>query len=131
MTSRKPFSRVALAAFIFGGGAVLWIIGQGPAAVSAAAQAQAQSYFMGGNPSRVDTKMTVAALRFPKGSRSNWHSHGTGQMLMVQEGKALTQEAPAVRSAKCSRTSRGGRRAQCRALARGGPGCRPGAVDDL
>jgi quercetin dioxygenase-like cupin family protein len=94
MTSRKPLSRAALAAFIFGGGAVLWIIGQGPAAVSAAAQAQAQaqSYFMGGNPSRVETKMTVAALKFPKGSRSNWHSHGTGQLLMVQEGKALTQE---------------------------------------
>ena len=92
MTSRKPLSRVALAAFIFGGGAVLWVIGQGPAAVSAAAQAQAQSYFMGGTPSRVDTKMTVAALKFPKGSRSNWHSHGTGQLLMVQEGKALTQE---------------------------------------
>jgi len=92
MTSRKPLSRVALAAFIFGGGAVLWVIGQGPAAVSAAAQAQAQSYFMGGTPSRVDTKMTVAAHKFPKGSRSNWHSHGTGQLLMVQEGKALTQE---------------------------------------
>ena len=71
--------------------------------VAAAAQAQAQpaqggagrggqSYFMGGNPSRVDTKMTVSALKFPKGSRSNWHSHATGQLLMVQEGKALTQE---------------------------------------
>jgi len=94
MTSRKPVSRVALATFIFGGGAVLWIIGQGPAAVSAAAQAQAQaqSYFTGGNPSRVDTKMTVSSLKFPKGSRSNWHSHATGQLLMVQEGRALTQE---------------------------------------
>jgi quercetin dioxygenase-like cupin family protein len=93
-SSRQPVSRVALAATIFGGGAVLWVIGQGPGAVSAAAQAQAQarSYFMGGNPSRVDTKMTVAALKFPKGSRSNWHSHSTGQLLMVQEGKALTQE---------------------------------------
>jgi 4-carboxymuconolactone decarboxylase len=91
-------SRPALAAFIFGGGALLWVIGQGPAAVSAAAQAQAQaqqarpSYFTGGNPTRVDTKMTVSALKFPKGSRSNWHSHATGQLLMVQEGKALTQE---------------------------------------
>lgn len=91
-TTRKPVSRLALAAFIFGGGTFVWILGQGPAAVNAAAQQQAQSYFMGGNPSRVDTKMTVAALKFPKGSRSNWHSHGTGQLLMVQEGKALTQE---------------------------------------
>ena len=107
--SRKPVSRLALATLIFGGGAVLWIIGQGPAAVSAGAQAQAQSYFMGGNPSRVDTKMTVAALKFPKGSRSNWHTHGTGQLLMVQEGKALTQERGGpVREIR--RTSRGGRR---------------------
>lgn len=92
-TSRHPISRLALASFIFGAGALLWVVGQGPAAVNAAAQQQAaQSYFMGGNPSRVETKMTVAALKFPKGSRSNWHSHGTGQLLMVQEGKALTQE---------------------------------------
>jgi 4-carboxymuconolactone decarboxylase len=90
--ARKPVSRLALASFIFGGGALVWVVGQGPAAVSTAAQAQAQSYFMGGTPSRVDTKMTVAALKFPKGSRSNWHSHSTGQLLMVQEGKALTQE---------------------------------------
>jgi quercetin dioxygenase-like cupin family protein len=89
---RNPLSRTALAALIFGGGAVLWIVGQGPAAISAAAQGQAQSYFMGGNPSRVETKMTVTELKFPKGSRSNWHSHGTGQLLMVVEGKALTQE---------------------------------------
>ena len=91
-STRRPFSRLALASFIFGGGAVLWIIGQGPAAVEAAAQQQAQSYFMGGNPSRVDTKMTVTELKFPKGSRSNWHSHATGQLLMVKEGRALTQE---------------------------------------
>ena len=65
--SRRPVSRLALASFIFGGGAVLWIIGQGPAAVSAAAQAQAQSYFMGGNPSRVETKMTVARSQVSQG----------------------------------------------------------------
>ena len=90
--ARKPMSRAVLAGFIFGGGAALWVIGQGPAAVTAAAQQQAQSYFMGGNPSRVDTKMTVSALKFPRGSRSNWHSHAAGQLLMVQDGKALTQE---------------------------------------
>lgn len=88
----QSMSRSALAGVIFGGGALLWVIGQGPAAVAAAAQQQAQSYFMGGNPSRVETKMTVAALKFPKGSRSNWHSHDAGQVLMVQEGRALTQE---------------------------------------
>jgi quercetin dioxygenase-like cupin family protein len=102
---RTPVSRLALAGLIFGGGAVLWIIGQGPAAVRAAAQAQAQpqtqgqapaqgrTLFTGGNPTRVtDDKMQMTTLRFPKGSRSNWHSHGTGQLLMVEEGRALTQD---------------------------------------
>lgn len=97
MRNRPPLSRPALAALIFGGGAVLWIIGQGPATVDAAAQAQAQqgqtrSLFTGGNPSRVENKMTMSSLRFPKGSRSNWHTHTNGQLLMVQEGKGLTQE---------------------------------------
>jgi quercetin dioxygenase-like cupin family protein len=100
LRNRISISRPALAALIFGGGAVLWIVGQGPAAVSAAAQAQAQqaqqgqarSLFTGGNPTRVENKMSTSSLRFPKGSRSNWHSHTNGQLLMVQEGKGLTQE---------------------------------------
>ncbi len=33
----------------------------------------------------------TSRLRFPKGSRSNWHSHSWGQLLMVEEGKGLTQ----------------------------------------
>lgn len=98
-STTRPFSRLALAAFIFGGGTFLWIIGQGPAAVAAAAQAQqgaapaAQSYFMGGNPSRVPSdKINTSRLKFPKGSRSNWHTHSWGQLLMVEEGRGLTQE---------------------------------------
>ena len=94
-TERKPVSRLAVASLIFGGGAVLWVLGQGPGAVSAAAQAQqqAQSNFMGGNPSRVPSdKISTLRLKFPKGSRSNWHSHSWGQLLMVEEGKGLTQE---------------------------------------
>ena len=31
-------------------------------------------------------------LKFPKGSRSNWHSHSWGQLLMVEQGHGLTQE---------------------------------------
>ena len=53
----------------------------------------AQSNFMGGNPTRVDSeKVSTLRLRFPAGSRSNWHSHSWGQLLMVEEGKGLTQE---------------------------------------
>lgn len=97
--TRKPVSRFALGSFIFGGGAVLWVIGQGPAAVAAAVQAQAQvqqqrqTTFVGGTPTSVPAdKVRTTRLRFPAGSRSYWHSHSWGQLLMVEEGKALTQE---------------------------------------
>jgi len=52
-----------------------------------------QNLFTGGTPSRGDIgNVTVSRLRFPKGSRSNWHSHINGQLLMVEEGKGRTQE---------------------------------------
>jgi quercetin dioxygenase-like cupin family protein len=91
--SRPPLSRLAVFTGIIGAAAVLWIVGQGPAAVAAAAQAQAQSNFMGGNPSRMPSdKISTSRLKFPKGSRSNWHSHSWGQLLMAEEGRGLTQE---------------------------------------
>jgi len=90
---RKRLSRLEVLAGIIGIGAVVWTIGQGPAAVAAAVQAQAQSNFMGGNPSRVPSdKISTSRLKFPKGSRSNWHTHSWGQLLMVEEGRGLTQE---------------------------------------
>ena len=56
-------------------------------------QPATQSLFMGGTPSRADIgNVTTSRLRFPKGSRSNWHSHIAGQLLMVEEGKGRTQE---------------------------------------
>ena len=58
--------------------------------VSAAAQ---QSNFVGGTPSQLDAKaIRTLRLKFPAGSRSNWHSHASGQLLMVEEGKGRTQE---------------------------------------
>ncbi len=54
--------------------------------------AQQQSRFMGGNPSIVDSEeVTTLRLLFPAGSRSNWHSHTDGQLLMVEEGGGRTQ----------------------------------------
>ncbi|MEX0903701.1 MAG: cupin domain-containing protein [Pseudohongiellaceae bacterium] len=52
-----------------------------------------QSNFMGGNPS-VENSDEVSTLRlvFPAGVRSNWHSHSWGQLLMVEEGRGLTQD---------------------------------------
>ena len=51
-----------------------------------------QSNFVGGDPVReaVDDARIVR-LRFAAGSRSNWHYHSTGQLLMILEGRALTQ----------------------------------------
>ncbi|PCJ28021.1 MAG: hypothetical protein COA96_02340 [SAR86 cluster bacterium] len=52
-----------------------------------------QSRFMGGSPS-VENSDEVSTLRlvFPAGVRSNWHSHSWGQLLMVEEGRGLTQD---------------------------------------
>ena len=58
--------------------------------VGAAAQ---QSNFVGGTPSQLDAKaVRTLRLKFPAGSRSNWHSHASGQLLMVEEGKGRTQD---------------------------------------
>jgi quercetin dioxygenase-like cupin family protein len=51
-----------------------------------------QSTFTGGTPTTVDSAAVhTSRLRFPKGSRSNWHTHVSGQLLMIEEGKGLTQ----------------------------------------
>lgn len=55
--------------------------------------AQAQNYFTGGAPASVDASaVRTTRLRFKAGSRSNWHTHTWGQLLMVEEGRGLTQE---------------------------------------
>ena len=41
-----------------------------------------QSNFVGRTPSPLDVKaMRTLGLKFPAGSRSNWHSHPAGQLL--------------------------------------------------
>ena len=75
-------SRVKVMTSIVGAGVLIWIVG-------AAAQ---QSNFVGGTPSAVDAKaIRTTRLRFPAGSRSNWHTHTNGQLLMIEEGKGRTQ----------------------------------------
>ncbi len=65
-----------------------WIV-LGQQAGNSSAQ---QSTFVGGDPQREDvTDARVARLRFVAGSRSNWHFHSGGQMLMIIEGRAVTQ----------------------------------------
>lgn len=87
---RMSQPRLATAMIIFGVGAFLLLIVQGPGAFAAAS---AQSNFMGGSPSRMPSdKISTLRLKFPKGSRSNWHSHSWGQLLMVEEGSGLTQD---------------------------------------
>ena len=46
-----------------------------------------------GGDSCVEDSEDVRTLRllFPAGSRSNWHSHSWGQLLMVEEGGGRTQ----------------------------------------
>ena len=71
--------------------AVMGLLGYGMGTLSAA-QAP-QSNFMGGNPTQLDAKaIRTLRLRFPAGSRSNWHSHSHGQLLMAEQGKGRTQD---------------------------------------
>ena len=62
-------------------------------AITMASAAAQQSNFMGGTPSQLDVKnMRTLRLKFPAGSRSNWHSHSNGQLLMLEEGLGRTQD---------------------------------------
>jgi quercetin dioxygenase-like cupin family protein len=68
------------------------VVAAGMAMTMAGAAAQ-QSNFVGGTPAQLDVKaMRTLRLKFPAGSRSNWHSHASGQLLMIEEGKGRTQE---------------------------------------
>lgn len=81
---RPSPSRAAVMTSIVGAGLLAWI---------AATAAQQQSNFVGGNPTQMDAKaVRTLRLKFPAGSRSNWHSHSHGQLLMVEEGRSRTQE---------------------------------------
>jgi len=82
--TRYAPSRTAIMSSIVAAGLLVWIAGIG---------AQQQSNFVGGNPTQMDAKaVRTLRLKFPAGSRSNWHSHTQGQLLMVEEGKSRTQE---------------------------------------
>ena len=72
-------TRVKLLTILCAVAAPIWVVGQ-------------TSNFMGGTPSSVDaTKVRTTRLKFPKASRSNWHSHTWGQLLMLEEGHGRTQ----------------------------------------
>ena len=91
MSSDRRFnSRIALAATLLGGGvAGLFLL----LVLDASPTATQQSNFMGGNPSVLDLEgVRLLRLEFPAGSRSNWHSHVDGQLLMVEAGSGRTQE---------------------------------------
>ena len=62
-------------------------------AITMAGAAAQQSNFMGGTPAQLDAKaVRTLRLKFPAGSRSNWHSHSNGQLLMLEEGLGRTQD---------------------------------------
>jgi len=72
-------TRTKLLAALFAIAAPVWVVGQ-------------TSTFTGGTPSSVDASaIRTTRLRFPKGSRSNWHTHTNGQLLMIEEGEGRTQ----------------------------------------
>ncbi len=85
-------SRVTVLGSVVAVAVVMGALGHG-LGVTTSAQPAPQSNFMGGNPTQMDAKaIRTLRLRFPAGSRSNWHSHSHGQLLMAEQGKGRTQD---------------------------------------
>ena len=57
------------------------------------AQEKQNPNFTGGTVTKLDegTKAAIAHFRFDPGSRTKWHSHSGGQIILVEEGVAHTQ----------------------------------------
>jgi quercetin dioxygenase-like cupin family protein len=84
MSERHAGARFAVLTVIVFSGVLVTLAGR-PAAQ--------QSNFVGGTPSQLDVKaVRTLRLKFPAGSRSNWHSHSAGQLLMIEDGRGRTQE---------------------------------------
>lgn len=65
----------------------------GPSGSQQPAAAVGQGALFTGQTSALDTTgVTVGRRRFEQGARTYWHSHPNGQLLLVQEGRALVQE---------------------------------------
>ena len=78
-----PISMLAAA---LGGGFLVFLFLAAPTATQ-------QSNFSGGTPRILELEgIQMLRLEFPAGSRSNWHSHVDGQLLMVESGRSRTQE---------------------------------------
>lgn len=74
-------------------GRILTVLIASGIAITMAGAAAQQSNFVGGTPSQLDVKaVRTLRLKFPAGSRSNWHSHSNGQLLMLEEGLGRTQD---------------------------------------
>ncbi len=85
---RKTPSPIEVVTSVVAAAVFVWILVGQQSGVTTAAQ----SNFRGGSPSRVDSEaVRTLRLRFPAGSRSSWHSHSWGQLLMVEEGRGRTQ----------------------------------------
>lgn len=72
---------------------ILTVLVAAGVAITMAGVAAQQSNFMGGTPAQLDAKaVRTLRLKFPAGSRSNWHSHSHGQLLMLEDGLGRTQD---------------------------------------
>ncbi len=80
-SSRFPGLLCAGAAFLAGG--VFFLYGQDAP----------NPNFTGGTVTKLDdtSKASIAHFRFGPGSRTKWHSHEGGQIILVEEGVGLTQ----------------------------------------
>ena len=71
-----------------------WIVrAQQPPGQQPAQPMDRTAMFTGTPPTSVDSQdLSIGRLRFEPGAHSAWHSHGKGQLLFVEEGRARTQK---------------------------------------
>lgn len=89
MPEIRSQSRGKVLSAVAASGLLLWFVG---VALGTTTRAQEPANFRGGVPTTEDSAaVRLSRLRFPAGTRSNWHRHSHGQLLMAERGKGRTQ----------------------------------------
>ena len=84
-TPRVQLTFSVLAAALF-----VWLVGH--QWNTHAAQRTLADNFTGGTPSFMNSEeISKVRVRLEAGARSNWHSHGWGQLLLVEQGRGRIQ----------------------------------------
>ena len=83
--------RTVLASVVFLGASASWLFGAQQPAATPPATFDANN-FVGLVTPHTTTDIRTNRYTFSPGARTNWHSHGDGQVLFAEKGRMRTQE---------------------------------------